>query len=110
MPRIGLRRTRAQRGGTQSALADGTRTRWLFEMRRCGSSTEAVRAEIAGLPPVAASLGPAGIKPTEAKKSSARFGLADIKPNGGQEGLDGGILGGGQRIGLVERQITVVDF
>jgi hypothetical protein len=93
VPRIGFRRTRAQRSGTQSALADGTRTRWLFEMRRRGSSTETVRAEIAGLPPVAASLGPAG-----------------IKPKGGQEGLDGCILGGGQRIGLVERQITVVDF
>jgi len=48
-PRIGLRRTRSQRSGTQSDLADGTRTRWLFEMRRRGLSTEAVRAEIAGL-------------------------------------------------------------
>ena len=28
---IGFRRTRTQRSGTQSAAADGTRTRWLFE-------------------------------------------------------------------------------
>ena len=34
--RIGFRRTRTQRSGTR------TRTRWLFEMRRCRSLIEAV--------------------------------------------------------------------
>ena len=42
VPRIGFRRTRTQRSGTQSAAADGTRTRWLFELRRCRSLIEAV--------------------------------------------------------------------
>ena len=35
VPRIGFRRTRTQRSGTQSAAADGTRTRWLFELHAC---------------------------------------------------------------------------
>ena len=42
VPRIGFLRTRTQRSGTQSAAADGTRTRWLFELRRCRSLIEAV--------------------------------------------------------------------
>ena len=42
VPCIGFCRTRTQRSGTQSAVADGTRTRWLFELRRCGSLIEAV--------------------------------------------------------------------
>ena len=42
VPRIGFRRTRTQRSGTQSAAADGTRTRRLFELRRCRSLIEAV--------------------------------------------------------------------
>ena len=46
MPRIGFRRTRTQRSGTQSAAADGTRTRWLFELRRCRSLIEAVRGNL----------------------------------------------------------------
>ena len=46
MPRIGFRRTRTQRSGTQSAAADGTRTRWLFELRRCRSLIEAVWAYV----------------------------------------------------------------
>jgi hypothetical protein len=40
----GFRRTRTQRSGTQSAAADGTRTRWLFELRRCRSLIEAVQS------------------------------------------------------------------
>jgi len=43
VPRIGLRRTRTQQSGTQSAAADGTRTRWLFEPRHCRSWIEAIR-------------------------------------------------------------------
>jgi hypothetical protein len=43
VPRMGFRRTRTQRSGTQSAAAGGTRTRWLFELRRCRSLIEAVR-------------------------------------------------------------------
>jgi len=37
VPRIGFRRTR-----TQSAPADGTRTRWLFELRPCQTLIEAI--------------------------------------------------------------------
>ena len=41
--RIGFRRTRTQRSGTQ---CNGTRTRWLFELRRCRSLIEAVRGNL----------------------------------------------------------------
>ena len=36
-------RTRAQRSGTQ---CNGTRTRWLFELRRCRSWIEAIRGNL----------------------------------------------------------------
>jgi hypothetical protein len=43
VPRIGFRRTRTQRSGTQ---CNGTRTRWLFELRRCRSLIEAIRGNL----------------------------------------------------------------
>ena len=94
MPRIGFRRTRAQRSGTQSAAADGTRTRdrWLFEMRRRGSLNEGFARKLRAYP------------------CSCKSWPRRHKADGGQEEVDGCILRGGQRIGLVERQITVVDL
>jgi hypothetical protein len=46
MPRIGFCRTCTQPSGTQSAAADGTRTRWLFELRRFRSLIEVVRGNL----------------------------------------------------------------
>ena len=43
---LAVRRTRTQRSGTQSAAADGTRTRWLFELRRCRALIESVRGNL----------------------------------------------------------------
>ena len=43
VPRIRFRRTRTQRSGTQ---CNGTRTRWLFELRRCRSLIEGVRGNL----------------------------------------------------------------
>jgi hypothetical protein len=45
-PRIGFRRTRTQSAAADGTQCNGTRTRWLFELRRCRSLIEAVRGNL----------------------------------------------------------------
>jgi len=44
--RIGFRRTRTQSAAADGTQCNGTRTRWLFELRRCRSLIEAVRGNL----------------------------------------------------------------